>query len=234
MRRHAARGGEVVEVDAGGWQTKEARQARDAAYAAGNIPLLTKEVRVVERMYEATMAHPDCRTLFEPGTFTPELVIVWRDEPTGLMCRAMIDAVPHYGVHMTMVDLKTKAGHADPASVSTSMAKYSYHQQLAHYAAGCRAIGLADTITPVLVVCGKEPPHVPLCRPVDAEAIEVGEICNRKALDLYAECTASGVWPGYDDPGGERIPLTLPGWKRYAFRAAQGAGVYEVDETELF
>ncbi len=233
--RVLGRGGKIITVDAYDWKTKAAREVRDAAYAAGDIPLLAREVPVVDAMYAATMAHPDCSRLFAPGTFTPELVIVWRDEPTGLMCRAMIDAVPDYDAHMLMIDLKTKAGHADPGSVSTSMAKYSYHQQLAFYRSGVLARGLAETVTPVLVVCGKDAPHVPLCRPVEEDAIRMGEVCNRKALDLYATCLASGQWPGYDDPDSpERTPLGLPGWKRYQYRAALEAGLYSTTEGDLF
>lgn len=226
-------GGEIVEIVASDWKTRDARDARDAAYAAGNIPLLTREVAMVAAMTDATFAHPDCSRLFERGTFTAELVIVWEDVATGVMCRAMIDAVPHYDTDMTMIDLKTKAGNADPASVSTSVAKFNYHQQFAHYIAGVRALGLAETITPVLVVCGKDAPHVPLCRPVDDDAVSVGGVCNRKALALYARCRASGRWPGYDDPDTpERAPIGLPGWKRYQFRAALDAGLYDIDPTE--
>lgn len=228
------RGDDVVEIKYPDWKAPDARAERDCAYAAGKIPLLTKDVAIVESMYAATMDHPDCARLFEPGTFTPELVVVWRDEATGLMCRAMIDAVPNYGVHMTMVDLKTTKGHASPTSVSTTIARYGYHQQLAHYISGCLAIGLASTVTPVLVVCGKDAPHVPLCRPVDDEAIEVGTVCNAKAMDLYATCLATDRWPGYDDPDAERPPLSLPGWKRHQFRQAQEEGVYDVAPEEIF
>lgn len=228
------RGGDVVSTVADDWKSPTTRAWRDEQYALGKIPLLQKDLKVVSAMHTATMAHPDCARFFEPGTFTPELAIVWRDERTGLLCRAMIDFVPDYGMHMILGDLKSKAGNASPSSVSKSMADYGYHQQLAHYRTGALALGLAETVTPVLVVCGKDAPHVPLCRAVDMESIEIGEVCNRKALDLYAACLESGMWPGYDDPGTEHQPIGLPGWKRYQFRAARGDGVYDVQESELF
>jgi len=225
----------IVEVEQKSWQADAAKAARKAAYANGAVPLLTKEGELVAAMVEATRAHPDCRELFKPGMFTAELVVVWYDEATGLFGRAMLDAVPDYSADMTLIDLKSMAGNASPAAVSTFIARYNTHQQFGHYIAGCRTIGLAERITPVLVACGKDAPHVPLCRPIDDDAIQIGMVCNRKAMDLYATCLASGEWPGYDSPGAGRQPLSLPGWKRYQFQAAFDEGVYDVDDSmELF
>lgn len=218
----------VVEVKLKSWQSDAAIAARKAAYAEGAVPLLTKELDVVKAMVAATLADAGCARLLT--AFTPELVIVWFDEPTQLWCRAMIDFVPDYDVHMTLGEFKTIAGNADPGSVSAAIGKHRYDQPLAHSITGCRVLGLADTITPVLIACGKEPPHVPLCRPVDEETIRIGAVCNAKALDLYATCLATGKWPGYDDPEVEQPPLGLPGWKRYQFNTAFAEGVYDIEE----
>lgn len=229
--RVLGRGGEIVEVEAESWRGAAAAEQK-AARAAGKIPILTKDLKVVDAMAASTLAHPDCARLL--AAFTAELVIVWEDATTGLLCRAMIDFVPDYDLHMILGDLKSKAGRASPSSVSKAMADYRYDQQFAHYLAGCRVRGLGETITPVLVATGKEPPHVPLCRPVDEETIEIGMVCNAKALDLYATSLATDRWPGYDDPDGRREPLSLPGWKRHQFREARDGGLYDIPTEEIF
>lgn len=230
--RVLGRGGEIVEVKAKSWKGEAAAAEQKAARAAGKIPILAKDLKVVDAMAASTLAHPDCARLL--AAFTAELVIVWEDAATGLLCRAMIDFVPDYDLHMILGDLKSMAGRASPSAVSTSIARYGYHQQLAHYRAGCHARGLAETVTPVLAMCGKEPPHVPLCRPVDEEAIEIGTVCNAKAMDLYATCLASGVWPGYDAPDAKREPLSLPGWKQYQYREARDDGIYDITTEAIF
>jgi hypothetical protein len=228
-------GGEIFEVKAPDWKTQKAQHQRDDAYAAGKIPLLTKDVKVVRAMVAALRAHPYAAGFFTPGAFTAEFVIVWRDEDTGLMCRAMIDCVPDYADEMVIVDLKSKAGDADPASVSASLANFTYDQQFAFYIAGIRAlikVGLLPPVTaikPWIVVVGKDEPHVPLARPIEAETIEQAEIKNRKALDLYAQCHARGVWPGYDDPDDieDVTPIGTPAWSKYQFREAYAARKFE-------
>jgi hypothetical protein len=228
-------GGEVVEVKAPDWKTQKARAERDVARAAGKIPLLTKEAGPVRGMVAALRRHPFAAGFFTPGAFTAEFVIVWPDEETGLMCRAMIDCVPDYSDEMIIVDLKSKANHADPLSVSTSIARFQYDQQFAHYIAGIRALiklGILPPVTaikPWIVVVGKEEPYVPLARPIEDETIRQAEIKNRKALDLYAECSIRGVWPGYDDPDDieDVEPIGVPRWAKYQFQAASAAGIYD-------
>lgn len=175
------------------------------------------------------------RTVITPGESGRRMVVAVEEVPTVPTQCIEVDSPDHtYLCTESMIPThNTKIGNADPASVSTSLARYGYHQQFAHYIAGVRALGLAEMVTPLLVVCGKDAPYVPLARPVDDEAISIGQVCNRKALDLYATCTATGNWPGYDDPENpDRAPIGLPGWKRYQHRAHAEAGVFDVHDME--
>lgn len=234
-----SKGAEIIEIEAEDWRTKKAREERDAAYATGRIPLLSKDARVVRAMHAATMEHHECRVLFEPGAFTAEVVIVWRDGTTGLMCRSMLDAIPDYAHRMRVVDLKTRAGHADPRSVASSIGKYRYHQQFAFYLSGIEvliALGLLPEVAdiePFLVVCGKDAPHIPLARPVDTASIEIGRVQNRKALDVLALAMASGQWPGYDDPAETPEPIGIPYWDKRRFEYDLRDGLYDTTEEML-
>lgn len=223
------------------WKKPITRALRDKLYRENKIPLLKHEVAQVERMYDSTMRHERIGKIFEPGTFTPEFVVVWEDKPTGLMCRAKIDAVPDYDDVMTVVDLKTKQGRVDRESLMRTLAKYLYHQQFAFYRTGCIDRDLAAVVVPFVVFVEKDAPHVVVGYPIDEEAITWGERQNRAALDMFARCRDAGRWPGYDDlgivgPDGELEspePLGVPRWALYQWADAEGRGYYDTTE-ELF
>jgi hypothetical protein len=225
----------VVEVKAKSWQGAAAEAARRAAYARGDVPLLTKEIALAEAMVKATLADPECAELFTPGAFTAELVIVWEDPASGVMCRAKLDAIPNYVAHLRVVDVKTIAGDADPDSVCRFIERFGVHQQLAFYMSGVEALvalGLlapVETISAFLVAVGKDAPHVPLARPVDSESIEIGRVQIRKALNVYAIAKATGVWPGYDDP--KQTPVGLPHWSKTRFEYEhERLNIYDIEE----
>jgi hypothetical protein len=204
-------GPELVEVDADNWLTKAAKQQRDEARERGAIPLLTKDLAVVDEMAAALAVHPFAGKLFAPGTGRAEQVLIWQDKDTGVRCRAMVDWLRHpTGGRFILPDYKTCASAA-PAKVERSIADYGYHVQGAWNLAGCRALGLADdTAEFLLVMQEKRAPYLVTVVQPDPTAMRMGAIRMRQALDLYAECTASGRWPGYAD---DVVLAELPPWE---------------------
>ena len=85
-------GAEVVVVAADSWRSTAARDARDAAYEAGSVPLLTAEAEVVEAMAAAVKAHDTAPLLFAGGA--AEVSAFWVDETTGVQCKARFDYLP--------------------------------------------------------------------------------------------------------------------------------------------
>jgi hypothetical protein len=205
-------GAPIVEVHADDWRTKAAREQRDAARADGAIPLLSADLEVVKAMAEALRSHPTASALFQAGTGRPEQVLVWQDQASGVKCRAMVDWLPDPtpGRRLLLPDYKTCASAA-PAKVERSIADYGYHVQGAWNLAGCRALGLADERAEFLLVMQeKTPPYLVTVVQPDPTAMRIGEIRVREALRLYAECTASGRWPGYAD---DVVLAELPPWE---------------------
>jgi hypothetical protein len=49
---------------------------------------------------------------------------------------------------------------------------------------------------------------------LDALALRIGRDLNRQAIEIYARCSESGVWPGYSDDV-ESVPL--PAWVERAY-----------------
>lgn len=194
---------EVVNADS--WRTKDAKAARDAALQAGNTPLLTKEYAQVRAMADAILEHPVTGELFTRNDTTSEQSLYWKDEQTGVACRARPDlAVNDWSL---IVDYKTTLS-ADPREFAKSIAKYGYHQQQAWY---CEAVETLTGIRPEFVfVCQeKTPPYEVSLIQLDADAVRIGGRLNEDARSIYAACMDSGVWPSY--PTSVQV-VGLPAW----------------------
>lgn len=237
---HAAHGevlgaGDPVRIiDAADYKTKAAQEQKKAAYADGEIPLLPWEWQQVEDMAAAIRAHPVAGGLFDPATGRPEVSLFWRDDVFGVNCRARLDwlinePIPIRGKpHMVIPDYKT-CNQADPESLSKSMHQFGYHAQNDWYKTGLLASGLADEAAPplpLLVAQEKEPPYLITIVQPDEAAMRIAATRNRKALDVYAECQATGVWPGY---AADVVQLPLPGYAEFAHEQAVQAGDFDID-----
>jgi hypothetical protein len=77
-------GPELVEVKADDWRTNAAKAERDAARAAGKIPLLSRDVAVVKAMAAALEAHPVAWNLLDPEHGHAEQSLFWTDQRTGV------------------------------------------------------------------------------------------------------------------------------------------------------
>lgn len=202
----------VVVVDAPDWRTKDARAQRDAARIDGKIPILTKDMAVVDAMVAAIRAHPIAGPLFAPGAGLPERSLFWRDQPTKIWRRARLDWMRHTGKsdRFIGVDYKTTAA-GDLDSLQAAIHRWGYHQQASWYLDGIRALGLSPGGEPsfVFVFQEKDPPHVITVVELDSRAQAIGSLLNRRAIDTYLECTKAGRWPGYSD---EIELVRLPHW----------------------
>jgi hypothetical protein len=218
----------VWEGESQSWQSNDAKAFRDKSRAAGRIPLLRAEAGHVKGMRDAVLRHPIAGPLFDPGSFSAEVTVVWRDEPTRIMCRAKYDAVPHYppGGRMSIVDYKT-AENADAYSVSAAIYRYGYAISAAHYRNGAITLGLGGDDTEFfLVYQEKTPPYVLHVGRIIGPALRRGEAKARRALELFAECQETGRWPGYTD---DRIAdLDEPGWAVREFERDAEADLYTI------
>lgn len=212
-------GPELVVIDAADWRTKAAKEARDAARDAGRVPLLPHEHTAVTTMAAALRAHPIAGELLNPEQMRAEVSLFWRDPESGVVRRARLDAVstPDADGQPVIVDYKTTAKPANLDEISRAMWNYGYAMQADWYSEAAAAVlGMGDARF-LFVFQETEPPHLVSVVEPDLTALLIGRRRNRQAIDLYAKCTASGVWPGHV-PDGE-IPLVgVPGWaeRQYA------------------
>lgn len=204
-------GAEVVPIDAENYQTKKAQQARDEARARGAVPMLPHQLDALGAMAQALREHPLASALLT-GWGRPEQSAFWRDKETGVICRSRYDVFPTGKTVLGRVlvpDYKT-AKDAGPEAFAKAVNERGYHQQAPFYLDGLRALRLADEDAAfAFVVQEKTPPFLVAVYQLDAAALMIGAHRNRKALRTYAECAASGHWPGYSE---DIETVSLPAW----------------------
>lgn len=200
-------GAEIVEITADNWTTKAAKEARDAVYAEGKTPLLTKDYGQVHAMAAAVRNHPVAAALLAQGT--PELSMYWHDAATGARLRIRPDWLPNSGGgRLIIVDYKTSTS-ANPDKFAKSAADFGYAQQAAFYIDGIIALGIDENPAFVFIVQDKNAPYLVSVVELERDAIEVGRQLNRRSIDLFARCMESGIWPAY----GEDVHLVrMPSW----------------------
>jgi hypothetical protein len=202
-------GPELVRIDADEWRTNAIKADVAAVRAEGGIPLKPAEYEQVQAMAAALRAHPLARRLLARGYGQPERAVFWRDDDTGVMRRALLDWLPVDGRGRPVIaDYKTTVS-ANPKAIVKTVEKYGYHCQGPWYLDALRAVGYPPETAFIFIFQEKTPPYlVTLCE-LDADALRDGRALNRRALNIYARCTATGRWPGYSD---DIEQISLPPW----------------------
>jgi len=204
-------GAEVVPIKFENYRTEKAQQARDEATARGAVPMLPHQMEALDAMADALRRHPLASKLLTHWG-RPEQSAFWRDRETGVICRARYDVLPTGRTVLGRVlvpDYKT-AKDAGPEAFAKAVHDRGYHQQAPFYLDGLRALGLAgDDAAFAFVVQEKTPPYLVAVYQLDTAALMIGAYRNRRALRIFAECTASGRWPGYSN---DIETVSLPAW----------------------
>lgn len=198
------------------WRKHAAQQWRAEQYAAGRVPLDPDQYEMVQAMAAALRAGtPFVQQLMQqPGR--AEQALFWLDQASGITRRAMVDLLPESRPNgrMTLVDYKTAEAVAPDEDMSRKIYNHGYHRAAATYIDGVLALGLAEQVEMVFVFQSKTPPYLVTPVTLDVEALRIGRIQNREAIETYARCVESGYWPGFTE-GVET--LGVPAWieKRY-------------------
>ncbi len=145
-----------------------------------------EEEAAVLKMHAAVMAHDDASRFLRADT-KREGPIRWRDESSGLWCKAKIDLLTCNGM---VGDVKTCS---DIAGFPWSAHRYAYHCQAAHYLAGAWAALDADGPMVFIVVASSAPFEVRTMI-FGEEELQQGRRQNARLLAELAECHRTGNW----------------------------------------
>ncbi len=199
-------GPEVVPVDFDSWRGKEAQRQRGDIRAAGQIPVLAKDMADLEGMVAALRRHPEASVLLDPARGKAEQTLVWQDKQTGVWRRSRVDFLPDSTPERRMLlpDYKTTRS-ASPVKLPRAIEDYGYHTQGGWYLDGVEALGLAIAPVFMLIFQEKTPPYLITVVEVPMRTVHIGRIHNRWALEAYAWCTEHDTWPGYEYEGPGRL-----------------------------
>lgn len=141
----------------------------------------------------------------------PELSGWWIDEQTGARLRLRLDWLTRLpDGRWIVVDYKTSKSSGRRAFAKAA-GEYGYFMQQPFYVDGLRALGI-EVADFVFITQRKTPPYRITVARVDAADIELGRRCNRRAIEIFADCMAADEWP---DDSHEIPTVCIPAWTRY-------------------
>jgi hypothetical protein len=203
------------------YRTKDARAARDAAYAQDKTPLKPAEWAVVQGVQAAVQDRNKSRAaeLFA-ARGTAEVTLTWRWDDLPCKCRPDFLA----GNNGYIIDLKT-ANTCNPRAVARKAFNEGWFVRAAWYMAGVQAVTGVLPQKYLFVVVEKDAPHLIEIYELDDRALIYGDQIIMRTLKRAAECLRTGIWPSYGDGGITK--LALPSWAEFQRAEREEAGEFE-------
>ena len=205
----------VAVLDFPDFRTKTAREARDAAHAAGKTPLLAKVWADVQAMVTAARAQLDQHTdggaaMFRDGR--PEQTLIWQEDD-GSWGRARADWLRSGAID----DYKTTSGSANPENWTRAIFGMGFDIQASWYLRGARAITGLD-LTFRFCVQETASPFALSVVGLGPAAMMLAEKKCLFALAQWRRCLDAGHWPGYPT---RTCWSDLPAWEEARWLAKE-------------
>lgn len=211
-------GPELVDVGGDDFRVPKVKARYDEVRARGGVPLRTRQWKQVMEMAAALRAHPEAAALLNPDHGKPEQALFWTEtvyweDPTiGTMReaeiwrRSLIDWLPDRPDRGRLIvpDYKT-ARSAHQKTWARSAADYGYHLQDSWITEGLHRLLDVD-VAVIFILQEKEPPYLVSIAEMGSHEKQVGREKSWQALELFAECRRTDMWPGYPTIEEVQIP----------------------------
>ena len=179
------------------FRTKAAKEQKAATLAAGKIPMIASKADAILRQGERIRQH----LYHEHGidlTGRSELAVEWNERATNgdlVPCRGMLD---HWILEQRIIyDLKIWRS-ANPVNLPRQIKDNGLDIQAEAYTRAVEQVHpeLAGRVRFIALVCEA---HSGLTVPIELDGTtkQLGRMRWRRAIDLWARCTAADDWPGY-------------------------------------
>lgn len=193
------------------WQTKAAREFRDAAIKAGEVPILKHQFEEAEAMAEIGLER--IKRILDGASYETEVAIVWREEtPEGLIyCRGLLDVWCEERAIVLDPKITPLLGNGKPGEekISRHMVNMGWDYQAGFYVHGIEELrpDLKRRVRFGNLMIRPEAPFTTRLLWPDYIARRTALFEMRPAVELFAKCLHAGKWPGYPEEGEE---LNLP------------------------
>lgn len=178
-------------IDAEDFKTKDARQKRDDARAAGLLPVLPKHLAQAEGAVAAVKRHPVAAQLLAEGD--AERSWFAKDKATGLYLKARPD---FFTKGRVILDIKSVASAA-PDFLQRRVYDGCWFMQAPWYCDVVERVDGRPAAGYAWIVVEQKPPHsVVIRKPTDTMLMH-GHRLNQKAFATFAQCVKTGQWPSY-------------------------------------
>lgn len=141
----------------------------------------------------------------------PEVTMAWKDERTGLWLLSRPDTVSFDGMMSDYKKMNTQGRPFNHRVVDQRITEHGYDMQMAFAAEVFERITGNWPGVVGIVAQWDQPPHHVILREISEEDLRIAQFRNRRAIDRFAECLASGDWPG---PGADVGVYHRPDWQR--------------------
>jgi PDDEXK-like domain of unknown function (DUF3799) len=201
----------IVWCDFDDWRKNEAKAQRDAARAAGKLPVLSHYKPALFAMVKAAhdcIERSELRGILDTGR--AEQTLVWQ-EKTGLgaedriWCRARLDLISED--RRVILDYKSTTD-AHPEVFGRQIGRMGYELQSAFYTRALTCTGNITHAPPTFVFLAQEitPPFACSLIGLSNSYCDIGYAKYNAALNMWSDCLTSDEWPGY----GSRIMYVEP------------------------
>lgn len=194
-------GEDIVEVAAKDWRTNAAKEERDAAIAAGKIPVLSHKLAEAEALADKVRVFLAKKTIILGGE--SEMSVKW-ETPGGVACEGRLD---HFQLYSGMIyDFKFCASAAKRVC-ENKFIEFGYDIQHAAYVQAIETLypELAGKVSMEFIFVETEPPHAIRIMPVAGTMRTSGQWRWARACEIWSECLESfgteTPWPAYEDDG---------------------------------
>jgi hypothetical protein len=202
----------LVVLDAPDYRKTATKDARDAALACGDIPVLARELEGARATVNKLKAKLTVKGIDLSGD--SQVTMLWSVETSHgpIQCRGRLDHLVRETHRVIIYDLKTTGKLTPRHKLGGHFCDFGYHLQAAAYTqAVTKALpqyaGRVEVRFVVLELDGVN--RVRDVRP-DALMLDLGERLWGRACETWAECTKSGEWPDGDDGV---VRVSPPAWE---------------------
>lgn len=197
-KKEQCRNSGLAYVEGFGWACGTHLKGLPSPITDGRTVLSTDDYALCVNLREAVRSHASAGALLDCST-ERELSIVWRDEETGLLCKARLDGYVPPGTIPggAILDLKSTTD-ASKAAFSRDIFTYGYHRQGAFYLAGTAAVGL-EAQHFIQVPVEKARPFAVATYRLRDDALKLARTEIAPLLRLYKQCVDTNTWPAYSE-----------------------------------